>query len=227
MFPMDIPFKAIVFDFDGLIVETEEPIFESYSAIFAEFGLELTLKVWANVIGGTGHRDVLFDYLELQLGRKVNREMIRERARNHHHNDTGKLPAREGVVDLIVEASEFGLQLGIASSSTFPWVKGHLDRLGLSKYFSVMCTREDVELSKPDPALYLLAVSKLDVPPDQVFAIEDSPNGVKAAQAAGIRCIAVPNPVTKSMDISHADILVNSLAEINLDEIFRLLRTAS
>ncbi len=61
MFPMDIPFKAIVFDFDGLIVETEEPIFESYSAIFAEFGLELTLKVWANVIGGTGHRDVLFD----------------------------------------------------------------------------------------------------------------------------------------------------------------------
>ena len=90
-----------------------------------------------------------------------------------------------------------------------------------------MCTREDVELSKPDPALYLLAVSKLDVPPNQVFAIEDSPNGVKAAQAAGIRCIAVPNPVTKSMDISHADILVNSLAEINLDEIFRLLRTAS
>lgn len=223
---MNIPFKAIIFDFDGLIVETEEPIFESYSAIFAEFGLELTLKVWANVIGGTGHRDVLFDYLELQLGHKVNREMIRERARNHHHNDTGKLPARDGVVDRIEEAVGLGLQLGIASSSTLPWVKGHLDRLGLSKYFSTMCTREDVEFSKPDPALYLLAVSRLDVTCDKVIAIEDSPNGVKAAQSAGIRCVAVPNPVTKNMDISHADIVINSLAEINLHRLFGLLGTA-
>ena len=223
MYRMDIPFQAIIFDFDGLIVETEEPIFESYSAIFAEFGLELTLKVWANVIGGTGHRDVLFDYLELQLGRKVNREMIRERARNHHHNDTGKLPAREGVVDLIVEASEFGLQLGIASSSTFPWVKGHLDRLGLSKYFSVMCTREDVELSKPDPALYLLATKLLEVSSDKIFAIEDSPNGVKAAQAAGICCVAVPNPITRNMDLSFADVIIDSLSGVTLEEIMQEL----
>ena len=223
MFPMDIPFKAIVFDFDGLIVETEEPIFESYSAIFAEFGLELTLKVWANVIGGTGHRDVLFDYLELQLGRKVNREMIRARARNHHHNQTDKLPARDGVADLIVEASEFGLQLGVASSSTLPWVKGHLERLGLLKYFNVLCTREDVELSKPDPELYLLASKLLEVSSDKIFAIEDSPNGVKAAQAAGICCVAVPNPITRNMDLSFADVIIDSLSGVTLEEIMQEL----
>ena len=96
----------------------------------------------------------------------------------------------------------------------------------LSKYFSTMCTREDVEFSKPDPALYLLAASRLDVTCDKVIAIEDSPNGVKAAQSAGIRCVAVPNPVTKNMDISHADIVINSLAEINLHRLFGLLGTA-
>ena len=73
--------RAIVFDFDGLIVETEQPIYDTYRAIFAEYGVELALDVWAAVIGGSGHRDTLFDYFEERLGRTVDREAVRANGR--------------------------------------------------------------------------------------------------------------------------------------------------
>ena len=101
---------------------------------------------------------------------------------------------REGVTELIAEAKEAGLALAVASSSTFAWVNGHLDRLGLLSSFDALCTRDDVEETKPNPALYQLAVERLGVEPQEAFAIEDSPNGVTAAKAAGLRCVAAPEP---------------------------------
>ena len=215
--------RAIVFDFDGLIVETEQPIYDTYRAIFAEYGVELALDVWAAVIGGSGHRDTLFDYFEERLGRAVDREAVRERARRQQHDVVHALPAREGVAAHIEQAKEAGLRLAVASSSSREWVNGHLGRLGLLTSFDVVCAREDVRQTKPDPALYTLALERLGAEAHEAFAIEDSPNGVTAAKAAGLRCVVVPNPLTAQMAIGHADLRLGSLEEMSLAEVVAAL----
>ena len=120
---MSHPFRAIVFDFDGLIVETEQPIYDAYHTIFGEYGVPLTIDVWSGVIGGTGHRDMLFDYLETHLGREVDREAVRRQARRLQEGVIHTLPVQDGVAAHIEQAKELGLRLGVASSSTRAWVK--------------------------------------------------------------------------------------------------------
>ena len=220
---MGLPFRAVVFDFDGLIVDTEQPIFNAYTAIFEEYGLVLSLEIWEQVIGGTGHRDILFEHLEHALGRPVDRDALRERARTHHHNVTVTLPPLDGVVDHIEQARAAGMRLGIASSSTGTWVKGHLERLGLLERFDTICVREDVDRTKPDPDVYELAMMRLNVEPNESIAIEDSPNGITAAKRAGLFCVAVPNPLTLRMKLDHADLLLGSLSEMTHAEIVRAL----
>lgn len=217
---MDFPFRAVVFDLDGLIVETEQPIYDSYQTILAEFGLPLPIAVWEDVIGrgGAGSRDPLCDYLEASLGKPVDRDALRERARRMHRERSQTLPARDGVREHIQEAREAGLRLGVASSSSRAWVEGHLSRLGLLASFDAVCVREDVQQTKPHPELYVLALERLGAAPGEAFAIEDSPNGVTAAKAAGMRCVAVPNPLTAQMTIDHADMRVASLADISFAE---------
>ena len=221
------PFRAIIFDFDGLIVDTEQPIYDAYRAVFREAGVPLTLDVWAGVIGGTGHRDALFDYLEAQLGREVDREAMRGEARARSRRITDSAPAQPGAPELIAQAKDAGLALAVASSSSRLWVSGHLDRLGLLSAFDVLCSRDDVERTKPRPDLYLLALERLGVEARDAFAIEDSPNGVTAAKAAGLRCVAAPNALTARMPLDHADLRLPSLAGVSLREIAAALGGAS
>ena len=216
---VSIPFRAIVFDFDGLIVDTEQPIYEAYSTIFAELGATLPLSVWQDVIGQGAGTDAAFIHLEGIIGREVDREAIRAEARAMRRDVTLTLPPRDGAAELIVEAKQAGLALAVASSSTFAWVNGHLDRLGLLSSFDAVCTRDEVERAKPDPALYCLALERLGVEPHEAFAIEDSPHGVTAAKAAGLRCVAAPNPLTASMDLRHADCLLPSMAGVSLSDV--------
>lgn len=214
-----MPLKAIVFDFDGLMVDTEQPIFDAYRDIFVEHGVELPLRAWESIIGSTGHRDRIFEVLEEMIGRSVDRETLRERAREKHHAVADRLPAVAGLVKQIESAQAFGLGLGIASSSSLEWVAGHLGRLGLSHHFGTVCARDDVEHVKPHPELYLLAVDRLGVEPHEAVALEDSPNGVTSAKAAGLFCVAIPTPLTSQMELGHADMQVASLMELSLTDI--------
>ena len=216
---VSIPFRAIVFDFDGLIVDTEQSIYESYTTLFAELGATLPLSVWQDVIGQGVGSDAAFVHLENSIGREVDREAIRAEARAMRRDVTMTLPPREGAAELIAEAKGAGLALAVASSSSFGWVSGHLDRLGLLPAFDAVCTRDDVERTKPDPAVYCLALERLGVGPHEAFAIEDSPHGVTAAKAAGLRCVAAPNPLTASMDLRHADYLLSSLSGVSLADV--------
>ena len=216
---VSIPFRAIVFDFDGLIIDSEQPIYEAYRTLFAGLGASLPLSVWQEVIGSSTANAAAFVHLENSIGRTVDREAMRQQARDIRGEGTLRLPAREGVAELIAEAKGAGLTLAVASSSSFSWVNGHLDRLGLLSSFDALCTREDVEETKPHPALYQLAIERLRVAPDEAFAIEDSPNGVTAAKAAGLRCVAAPNPITAGMDLRHADSVLPSLAGVSLADV--------
>ena len=107
----------------------------------------------------------------------------------------------------------------MASSSTGEWVAGHLGRLGLLDHFDAICTREDVAKVKPDPELYRLAVARLGAEPGEAMALEDSPNGITSAKAAGLFCVAVPNALTGQMELGHADMQVATLAELSLADI--------
>ncbi|HEX5417566.1 MAG TPA: HAD-IA family hydrolase [Chloroflexota bacterium] len=212
------PFRALIFDFDGLILDTEGPEYQSWCEIYAEHGCELDFDLWATCIGTA---DVLDPYAELErlLGRPIDREGIRVRRRARNQALLDELGPRPGVVAYLEQARERGMMLAVASSSARPWVAGHLERLGLLPVFDALACADEVEMVKPDPALYLLALAKLGRGAAEALALEDSPNGVLAAKRAGLRCVAVPNDLTRRLSLDHADRVLDSLAEVSLADL--------
>lgn len=205
--------RAVVLDFDGLILDTERPVYESWRWAFEQHGCELPLDEWSELIG----RVDAWDPLERlsSLAGSVDPGVIERR-----HEVRDSLLAVEsvlpGVVDLIASAREMGMPVGIASSSPLSWVAGHLTQLELVESFDcVTCWREGV-LGKPAPDLYAEAASLLGVEASECIAFEDSMNGVLAAKAAGMRCVAVPHGLTAHLDLSAADLIVSSLAAVSL-----------
>ena len=130
-----------------------------------------------------------------------------------------------GVRDYVAEGRRLGLLLAIASSSPRAYVRNHIDRLGLGDAWDAVVCREDAARAKPAPDLYVRAVEALGVAPDEAVAIEDSPNGIAAAKAAGLRVVAVPNEVTGTLDLSGADCRLASCAELPLADLLARLDT--
>lgn len=215
--------EALVFDFDGLIVDTEGPVYQAWCEVFEAHGEELHLDFWQTVIGRASNWfDPLSD-LERRLGRSLDREALTLARRARERELVALQPVLPGVREWRNEAKGMGLLLAVASSSTRAWVTGHLDRLGLGADWGAICCREDVARAKPDPDLYLAVVGALGVEPGRTLAVEDSPNGVAAAKSAGLFCVAVPNPLTAPLDLSSADLRLSSLAEIDLGSVLARL----
>jgi HAD superfamily hydrolase (TIGR01509 family) len=211
--------KALVFDFDGLILETEAPIYQSWVELYASFGHSLSFSTWATTIGTyEADFDPYID-LERQVGRKLDWDELEPRRQRRELSLVDAQPILPGVEACLEEARRLGVRIGLASSSTCAWVQGHLSRLGIREYFQSVRGKEDVARTKPDPALYLAVLADLDVPPEQAVALEDSPNGILAAKRAGMYCVAVPNPLTRQLDLSQADLCLESLAEISLQDL--------
>jgi HAD superfamily hydrolase (TIGR01509 family) len=207
---------AIVFDFDGTILETEVPDYRSWQEIYAEYGGELPLKTWLECVGGGVGLFDPYAYLEDQIGVTLDRQAIRERRVPRYHELVAEQPIRPGILQLLADAKENDLLLGVASSSNRGWVEGYLIERELIHHFDVIRTSDDVDEVKPDPALYGSAVEILGVAPHQAVAIEDSHNGMLGAKRAGLKCVAVPNPVTAFQDFSLADLRLDSLEGITL-----------
>lgn len=208
--------KALIFDFDGTILDTETPDYHCWQAIYNDHGTELPLQIWCQVVGTTWDAFNPLDHLEELIGRPINRDQIRESHREQFHRHVSEARPMEGVENLLAAAREAGLRLAVASSSRLPWVQGHLDRLGLLHYFEVLKTADDVERVKPDPALYIAALQALQLSPEEAIALEDSVNGVKAARAAGLHTIAIPNSITSQLDFTHANVKLSSLLHLDL-----------
>ena len=209
---------ALIFDFDGLIVDTEGPGFRAWTEVYASHGCDLPFDKYSACIGTIGGFD-LHGYLEEQSGRSFDRADL-ERACNTRWLELMKeqslLP---GIAACVSSAKSRGLKLAIASSSTQDWVTGNLRRFGLIEQFDAVCTRDMVTAVKPDPALYLLAIERLGVTADAAIAFEDSPPGVLAAKRAGLYCIAIPNALTKDLPLDHADRRLNSIEEFDLNDV--------
>jgi HAD superfamily hydrolase (TIGR01509 family) len=206
--------RALIFDFDGTIIDSETPVFEGWKQTYAEHGHELPLERYVEIIGTAAHSFDPHAHLEGLIGRRLDREQLTaERQLKHraviYSNDT--LP---GVRAWIEEATALRMPLAIASSSQQWWVDSNLDRLKLRDHFKVLRTREMVVAAKPAPDLFLAALDGLGLKPHEAIVIEDSAHGVTAAKTAGLFTIAVPNPVTAALDFSAADMVVKSLAEL-------------
>jgi HAD superfamily hydrolase (TIGR01509 family) len=212
---------ALISDFDGLILDTEGPILRSWQEVYCSFGFELPLDLWATIVGTYEADFDPYRHLEHLHGRPVDWEAIEPRRRARETELILSQPLLPGVAQYLIEAQTMSLKLGLASSSTRDWVAGHLGRLGLLNSFDVIRCKEDVERTKPDPALFLAALRALGLQPGQAIVLEDSLNGILAAKRAGIFAVAVPNPLTRHMDLSAADLLLESLAAMPLEALLR------
>lgn len=204
--------RALVFDFDGLILDTESPEYVSVRAEFRAHGLELPLEAWLEIVGRADHPH-WSDWLEAELGRPIAREEVVARRRAHHHELIAVEVVRPGVVELLEAARRARVAVAAASSSDREWVEGHLRRLGLREYFHAVRTRDDVARAKPWPDVYLAALEAVGVEAARAVAFEDSFHGSRAAKAAGLYTVVVPNRLTRSQRFEHADLLLDSLVD--------------
>jgi HAD superfamily hydrolase (TIGR01509 family) len=212
--------RAIVFDFDGLILDTEEPVYRSWLEVYEAHGEELPFERWVQIVGSTTTGFHPQHHLEERLGRSLPKEVLDSRIVRRTELVLAQklLP---GVAQHIDQAKAAGLKLGVASSSTNEWVRGHLARLGILEKFDCVRCRDDVANAKPEPDLYIAVLECLGVSASEAIAIEDSPNGVTAAKRAGLRCVAIPNSITAKLDLSGADVLLLSLDEITLADLLK------
>ena len=209
--------RALIFDFDGLVLDTETPIYQSYQELYRSFGFELPFEQWAQSIGTTDARYEPLDDLEALIGRGLDRGALQAQQRQREAELIAAQLTRPGVIDYLKSARHLRLKIGMASSSSCEWITGHLARLGLLSYFDCLQGREDVLRSKPDPQLYLNALNKLAVSPAQAIVFEDSPNGILAARTAGIFTVAIPNPTTQQLSMDGANLRLESLADLPLE----------
>ena len=208
--------RALIFDFDGTIIDSETPVFEGWQATYAEHGHELPLARYVEIIGTAAHTFDPHGHLEGLIGRTLDREQLTAERQEKHRAVIYANDCLPGVRGWIEEATARFIPLAIASSSQAWWIESNLDRLKLRDRFQVVRTREMVANAKPAPDLFLAALSGLGLGAHEVIVIEDSAHGVTAAKAAGLFTIAVPNPVTASLDFSAADVVVPSLADLPL-----------
>lgn len=211
--------KALIFDFDGLILDTETPEYLAWQNIYQEHGFELPHDEWGKVIGGYGLSDFdAAEHLALLSQGRLDSVALRTRHSSESLARIHTQPVLPGVLDLIHAAKAHGLKLAIASSSHHAWVDSHAKRLGIFHYFDKVICADDVGVgrTKPNPDLFLLALDQLQVKKEAAVVFEDSPNGVKAANRAGIFVVAVPNHVTAQLVIEGANLIVRSLSELPL-----------
>jgi HAD superfamily hydrolase (TIGR01509 family) len=216
--------EAVVFDFDGLIFDSETHEYEVIRGIFREHGADLPLEVWGRCVGREAGFFDPIAHLEELTGRALDRDALRRLRTERFHArivGQGALPGVEAAIDA---AHVHGLRVGLASSSTRRWVHGQLERLGLLRRFHAIRTADDVQRVKPDPELYLSVLAALGVEPSRAVAFEDSPNGALAARRAGMRCVVIPNPITAALEFGETDLRLASMLEVEIPALFdRLL----
>jgi HAD superfamily hydrolase (TIGR01509 family) len=214
---------AVVFDFDGLILDTEAAEHRATVEVFSRFGCELSEDEYSSIVGSSWDAyTALEERAKVPIPPRAELRAAYDARTRELHAELDILP---GVVEWIQEIRERGLKVAIASTSSESWVTGHLDRIGLGHAFEVFscCGLGEVMPAKPAPDCYVDACKQLGVPPKHALAVEDSINGVLAAKAAGLWCVAVPNPLTRRLDLSAADVQLASLADASLAQVLSRL----
>ena len=214
--------RALFLDFDGLVVDTETADYESWRQVYEHHGVRLPRERWVEAIGSDGSSFAPLEQLR-ELAGDVDEERVHRFRRERREALFGGLRPLPGVVDWLGEARSAGLAIGVVSSSPRAWVHEHLERVDLRGHVDFLMTRDDVPRVKPHPDLYLRALAHLRIEAAHAIAVEDSPNGLRAARAAGLFCVAVPGPMTRGLHFDSPDLVLESLAERTLESVRGLL----
>ncbi len=205
--------RGLIFDLDGTLINSEEPEYASYANIYAQHGQELALELWGKGVGTWGGFDPQAHLEELLVDSKPDWEKIMPIHRAEVLAKIAKSGPLLGVRETLHWAeTKFGLAL--ASSSGREWVEDWLTRFELQQFFSAIKTRDDVREVKPAPDLFLAASQALGLMPEDCLAIEDSPNGARAALAAGMQVIVIPSLVTNNLEFPGAAKKIKNLLEL-------------
>jgi beta-phosphoglucomutase-like phosphatase (HAD superfamily) len=200
-----VPVRAFLFDFDGLILDTETASRAGWQWLYRELGHELPPDKWALMVGTVDGWDI-WGHLEEQVGESLDRTSWNEKRYAHELTLLEAEELRPGIADYLAFTEEHGLKRAIVSSASRRWVDMHLDRLERAVGWDAILTADhDPVRAKPSPTLYL----------EEAVAFEDSPNGAAAAKAAGIFVVGIPNAVTADLGLdASADLVVESLADL-------------
>jgi HAD superfamily hydrolase (TIGR01509 family) len=218
--------RAFLFDFDGLILDTELASRAGWELLYREHGHELPADLWATLVGTTHAPWDPRVHLEELVGEPLEWEALNERRYAHEIALIEAEELRPGIEEYLAAARRGGLKRAIVSSSTRSWVDMHLERLEEAVGWDAICTADgDPTRAKPAPTLYLEALDLLGVAAHEAVAFEDSPHGVRAAKAAGVFCVAIPNEVTRELGLEEAgaDLVLDSLADLPPDDLFSRL----
>jgi HAD superfamily hydrolase (TIGR01509 family) len=220
------PAFAVIFDFDGLIVDSETPEFEAHRQIFAEHGVTLTAEEWLEEVGSYEPNRNWFERLGRRLGRDLDHAALREEKRRRFWQVVimEPMPGIRRLLDALTTAT---VPLALASSSELSWIGRATQMLDVARCFRTIVTGNDVQRRKPDPEPYLLAARRLGIPPARCVAIEDSEHGLRAAQAAGMKTVVIPNWLTEMQDLSGAHLRVRSAEELDVGRLARLVNNGS
>jgi putative hydrolase of the HAD superfamily len=210
--------QGLIFDFDGVILDTETPYIEAWVDLHVEHGLTAD-RARAHAV--VGHVDVPFDPWESFPG-SIDRGHLNSEQHRRKWERLLRQPVLPGVRELIDAAKAAGLKVGVASNSSHSWVDDHLHRLGLFYLFDTIRCREDVRRGKPFPDVYQLVVRTWGLDARTCAAFEDSPPGSEAARAAGLFCVVVPNACTAAFDFPHAHHVLPTLAGVPLEKLYLL-----
>lgn len=218
--------RALVFDFDGLIVDTEWPLIEAYRIVHLAHGVPFDEALF---IRSVGHAEYAFDPWHGFLARHssksdggsphADRAALELERRTHKDRLLLEQPVLPGIPALLEAARNRNLRIGLASNSEHAWVEPHLSRLGLLDYFEFLACRGDAPTPKPAPDLYKLVVNQFGLRGHEAIAFEDSAAGTLAAKRANLHVVAVPNRCTAHHDLSAADLRLTTLADVSLDDL--------
>ena len=214
--------KAVIMDFDGVIIDTEVVWYNIYKDWFKR-NKNYPLSIQEFLICVGSQEEELFIELERKQKIVVDRKRFKEDVHGTFIEQSNLLPPKEGVVQFIQEVKRKGLKLALATSATRKKPVSHLTRLGLMEYFDTLVTAEDVERIKPFPDLFEEAAGRLAVSPPEVLIVEDSLNGMKAGMRAHMKVLVVPNEVTKLSDFNGCYRQVQSLREVSVARIIEEL----
>lgn len=211
--------RAVLFDFDGLILETESVVWSSWNDVYREFGFELPQAEWIDCMGrAPGHRD-FHARLEELIGQSLDREALYQRRYAQSMAVLELQAPLPGVIDWLDAAQARGCRLAVVSGSGGTWVVDHLSRMGLIDRFDTIVTSADTLRHKPDPDPFMLAAARLGVEPGACVVLEDAIHGITAAKAAGMIAVAVPSVMSRGQDFSHADLSLASLGEMGFEDL--------
>lgn len=216
--------KALIFDFDGTIIDTETAWYITFRDAYKTHGVDLTLEQYSQCLGTSLHSFNPYTHLKTHHNLPIDLEEFKQLVQQQHTEMMIKERVRPGILQLLETAKSQGLKIGLASSSERTWIDKFVKLHGIEDYFECYCTADTVKNVKPDPELYLQALEKLGVEASEAIAIEDSPNGARAAVAAGIPTVVIKNDITNQLPFSEGHHTIESLTNYDLEKLAELVQ---